>query len=98
MSSAHWLTSSRAWAAETLRRAVNDYLAGGDRKERIMGNYGEIGNWDVSKVTDMEGMFQGARSFNQPLNRWNVSKVMKMGWMFYEAESFNQTLHAPWYE
>ena len=34
----------------TLRRAVQDYLAGGDRKEDIVKKYGEINNWDVSKV------------------------------------------------
>ena len=47
-----------------------------------MKKYGEINNWDVSKVTDMEGMFDGARSFNQPLNKWNVSKVTNMEDMF----------------
>ena len=34
---------------KTLRRAVKDYLAGGDRKKRIVEKYGEISNWDVSK-------------------------------------------------
>ena len=51
----------------TLSRAVDDYLAGGDRKKGIVKKYGEINNWDVSKVTDMEGMFDGARSFNLSL-------------------------------
>ena len=81
----------------TLRRAVKDYLAGGARKDRIVDKYGEINNWDVSKVTDMEGMFDGARSFNQPLNDWNVSNVTNMNFMFQNARSFNQPLHAPWY-
>ena len=44
----------------TLRRAVEDYLAGGDRKQRIRDKYGEINNWDVSKVTNMSYMFQDA--------------------------------------
>ena len=35
----------------TLRRAVQDYLAGGDRKQRIVAKYGEISNWDTSNVT-----------------------------------------------
>ena len=62
---------------DTLRRAVQDYLAGGARKERIVDKYGEISNWDVSNdVTDMNRMFSfyPATSFNQPLNKWNVSK------------------------
>ena len=51
----------------------------------------------MSNVTNMEGMFFEATSFNQPLNKWNVSKVTSMSGMFYDAESFNQPLHAPWY-
>ena len=32
---------------KTLRRAVKDYLAGGDKKKRIVEKYGEISNWDT---------------------------------------------------
>merc|ERR550514_1300004 len=39
-------------------------------------------NWNVSNVEDMEFMFNGARSFNQPLNNWDVSKVTDMRYMF----------------
>ena len=74
-------------------RAVQDYLAGGDRKKDIVGKYGEISNWDVSKVTNMEDMFRNASSFNQPLNNWNVSNVTVIGAMFCEASSFNQPLN-----
>ena len=38
-------------------------------------------------------MFQGAHSFNQPLNNWNVSNVKDMRIMFYDASSFNQPLN-----
>ena len=82
---------------KTLRRAVKDYLAGGDRKKRIVEKYGEISNWDTSRVTNMRWMFKNAESFDQPLNNWNVSKVTYMYDMFEEATSFNQPLHAPWY-
>ena len=34
-----------------------------------------LNEWNVSNVTNVEGMFLGARSFNQPLNEWNVSNV-----------------------
>ena len=61
-----------------LRRAVEDYLAGGTRKQRIVAKYGDISNWDTSRVTNMQGLFQGAESFNQPLNKWNVSNVTDM--------------------
>ena len=41
---------------DTLRRAVQDYLAGGARKEDIVKKYGEINNWDVSNVEYMSGI------------------------------------------
>ena len=52
----------------TIRGAVTDYLAGGARKQRVVTQYGDISNWNVSKVTDMENMFRDATSFNQPLH------------------------------
>jgi surface protein len=60
---------------------------------------GRIGHWDVSSVTDMECMFCGASSFNQPLasadGGWDVSSVTSMVGMFFQASSFNQPL-ASW--
>ena len=47
-----------------------------------------IGNWNVSKVTNMDFMFSRATSFNQPLNNWNVSNVTSMANMFNGATSF----------
>ena len=78
---------------DTLRRAVKDYLAGGDRKKSIVKKYGEISTWDTSRVTNMYGLFKGATSFNQPLDKWNVSNVCNMGFMFGGATSFNQPLN-----
>ncbi len=49
-----------------------------------------IGDWDVSRVTDMHYLFYGARNFNEPLNNWNVSNVRDMTSMFSGATSFNQ--------
>ena len=74
---------------KTLRRAVKDYVAGGDRKQRIVAKYGEISNWDTSNVTNMYRMFRNATAFNQPLSDWNVSNVTDMSDMFWNASSFN---------
>ena len=41
----------------TIKRAVRDYMNGGARKQRVVTKYGDISNWDVSKVTDMSEMF-----------------------------------------
>ena len=77
---------------DRLRRAVEDYLAGGARKRDIVQKYGGIGGWNVSNVTNMCCMFAGAMSFNQPLNDWDVSNVTEMSEMFESATSFNQPL------
>ena len=37
-----------------------------------------IGGWDVSNVTDMSDMFQGASLFNQDIGNWKVSNVQYM--------------------
>jgi len=40
----------------------------------------------------MSSMFDGAKDFNQPLDKWDVSIVIDMYQMFHEASSFNQSL------
>lgn len=46
-----------------------------------------------SWTADMWRMFNGATSFNHPLNSWDVSKVTRMNSMFEDATSFNQNLN-----
>jgi len=50
-----------------------------------------IGEWDVSKVTNMEYLFYNRTTFNEPLH-WDVSNVTNMRNMFDNAHMFNQTL------
>ena len=50
----------------------------------------EIGNWDVSKVTDMRHMFNNF-PFNKPIGYWDVSNVTNMGHMF-RGTQFNQPI------
>ena len=49
---------------------------------------------DLSGVTDMSRMFDGASSFNGDLSGWNVSRVTGMSQMFDGASSFNQDISA----
>jgi uncharacterized repeat protein (TIGR02543 family) len=56
-----------------------------------------IGNWDVSNVVNMKGMFRSSdnwdetNKFNQSLEYWNVEKVTDMSFMFFYSE-FNQPI------
>jgi surface protein len=52
----------------------------------------QIGHWDVSRVTNMDGLFDAFPDFNEPLNDWNVSNVTTMKNMFSRCYSFNQPL------
>ena len=56
------------------------------------GTHGPIGEWDVSRVTNMGYMLLDASSFNSDVSKWDVSRVTDMTAMFEQASSFNQTL------
>lgn len=57
-----------------------------------LGSTGSMNAWNVSGVTNMKGMFDGASSFNQPIGNWDVSRVTDMEYMFDGASSFNQPI------
>ena len=52
----------------------------------------DIGNWDVSNVTNMSQMFRNAYVFNQDIGGWDVSNVTDMSEMFGGAAAFKQDL------
>lgn len=52
----------------------------------------DISFWDVSNVTNMDGIFFQANIFNQNISAWDVSNVTNMGSMFKNASSFNQNI------
>ena len=54
----------------------------------------DIGAWDTSGVTTMEGMFHDASAFNQDIGAWDTSGVKSMENMFGEASSFDQDIGA----
>ena len=51
----------------------------------------DIGDWDVSNVTNMGAMFNGT-GFNQDIGDWDVSSVTSMNSMFARALAFNQDI------
>ncbi|GAX24488.1 hypothetical protein FisN_2Hu018 [Fistulifera solaris] len=48
--------------------------------------------WDVSRVTDMSYLFDGAKTFNEPIGDWDTSRVTNMEGMFLRALAFNQPI------
>jgi len=58
----------------------------------VLNGPSNINDWDVSKITDMSGMFRDASSFNQNIGSWNISSVTDMNCMFTTAKAFNQNI------
>jgi surface protein len=83
---------------QLLIKAVNDYL------DKNINNYPDIGEWDVSNITDMSRLFYNNKNLskiidwrgnNKLLNigNWDVSNVRNMDSMFFGCSSFNQPLN-----
>jgi surface protein len=56
---------------------------------RAYGFSADVGDWDVSAVTDMYMMFYKCNTFDHDLNGWDVSGVTNMVKMFRDCYSFN---------
>ena len=56
--------------------------------DAVIARHGPIEEWDVSKVTNMRGLFGDVERFNGDLSKWDVSNVTDMGCMFSNACSF----------
>jgi surface protein len=60
-------------------------------------NLNDGGGWasdnpDLSSVTNMQSMFEGATAFNQNIGGWNTGAVTNMQSMFSYAAAFNQNI------
>ena len=77
---------------KNIKQYVNDYI---ENKEKLPWDLKDkqIGQWDVSRVTDMSELFKGKDNFNEPLNDWNVSNVTNMNRMFENCYRFNSLLN-----
>lgn len=79
-----------------LVNAVNEYCADDDIFSivfrRVIEKYGDIEDWDVSQITDMDNLFKNKSEFNENINNWDVSNVTTMKSMFDNASQFNQPL------
>lgn len=52
-----------------------------------------FGNWDLSQVTTVENIFNGASNFNINIGNWNTQNVTAMNSAFDGASKFNQALN-----
>jgi Mycoplasma protein of unknown function, DUF285 len=82
---------------QALYDAVDLYMAARLLKNNATTGLPPIGQWDVSRITNMTSVFNAQRNpdmkfFNDDLNSWNVSNVRYMRYMFLQAESFNGNL------
>ena len=53
-----------------------------NNKNKCIKKYGHISYWDVSKITDMSGLFNIVNTFNEDISRWDVPQVTRMDNMF----------------
>ena len=62
-----------------IHNAVNDWC---EDPARATVKYGHISKWNTSLVTNMRGLFEYKRDFNDDISKWNVSNVTDMSFMF----------------
>jgi surface protein len=74
---------------QTLPTAVRLWCS--DRVQALQ-LYGDINDWNVSRVTNMALLFDDASHFNDRIDRWDVRNVTSMDRMFCRAIAFNQPL------
>jgi len=75
--------------SSNIQTAVDVWYNGGNAVNEVNPYGGAIYNWDVSKVTDMEGLFANKAYFNTDISSWNVSKVTNMKLMFINCMRLN---------
>ena len=75
-----------------LKDAVDKYHESDDEKKKIETKYGEIGNWDVSKVEIFDNLFKDKITFNEEIYNWDTSSATRMAGMFYGCKEFKQDI------
>jgi hypothetical protein len=82
-----------------IHKLVDKYLAGlrlplnfYRNRNRTRHNKRDMYEWDVSRVTNMEGLFADRVFFNENLHGWDVSNVKTMKNMFNGCRLFNKRL------
>lgn len=82
-------TIKYAFTNFSLRYAVDMWCS---NKMKAHAIYGDINQWDVSQVTDMNCLFLDQKHFNSEIGYWDTGNVTTMRSLFDFAESFNQPI------
>ena len=75
-----------------IKQYVKYYITDKSKLPKFLQNI-QIGDWDVTNVTDMRVLFKNYKLFNESLNKWNVSNVQNMEEMFNNCQNFNESLN-----
>jgi hypothetical protein len=59
----------------TIRTAVSDWCAGGERRTQVENTFGPIADWNTNKVNDMRELFYNKETCNPDIGSWNTSAV-----------------------
>ena len=76
-----------------LRKVVDDWIAGGTKRDTVETTYGLIQDWDTSRVTSMYSLFFQKKTFNANISKWNVAEVTNMNYSTCQLPLFNSPLH-----
>ena len=76
-----------------IKQAVREWV---EDPVKALETYADIADWDTREVTDMSGLFEDMKDFDEDISRWDVSKVEKMSQIFKGATSFNKECIKSW--
>jgi surface protein len=80
---------------EDLVKAIKDYVR---NPESVIEKYGQVADWDISLITNMDSLFKGVIKTKQVnelfsgISEWDVSNVDDMSRMFEGCSAFNADL------
>ena len=72
----------QAITQDNIHSAVDSWVSSPESTEAT---FGHISDWDVSGITNMSHLFEGAHNFNDDISSWDVSSVTNMRRMFHGA-------------
>ena len=82
-------TGPTAWTTSTGACPQIEFLPDGHG-----GTMGAMGQWDVSKIENMYGLFKNAESFNADISEWQVRNYFLFIFFYYEPRKLKVSVDA----